>query len=194
MAAMRRQKVKAENDPLSLFMSQSNLINEEEEEEVVEEKVIPNVTNKKNNPLLNSLAPEKPIEYEPPPREQTKAPKVEETVKNVVSKEDNSPSAPPLQKEPDLESPKVPKPIPKQENSIVKSPPAPASVFETEEDIFLKKAPGARGEDDIFGTNDGELSELKFISSKDKSSPNKLNENDSEDDEKVLHILVYNIY
>jgi secreted Zn-dependent insulinase-like peptidase len=186
--AVRRQRVAADNDPLSLFLSQSAMIEAEDDEEIQEK--IETHSEPKSHRLINSLAPEKPIEYEPTPpvRQPITVPIIHETIKVEAQKE--------LQKEKALPSPPAlptPAPIPSpvmvtqtasnQEKHVVKTPAAPNSIFETDDDIFLKKAPQKK-EDDFFGA-DGELSELKFISTKVKSNPVKLDENDSDEDEKV---------
>jgi hypothetical protein len=187
--AVRRQRVQVDNDPLSLFLSQSTLEDNEEDAEEIPEKCEAKPEPKASR-LINSLAPEKPIEYEPIPP--VKVPIIHESIKVETQKE--------IQKEKILPSvtptpvaATAPRPVPapvvpqaalKQEHHIVKPPAVPTSIFETEDDIFLKKAPQKK-EDDFFGT-DGELSELKFISTKAKSSPVKLEENDSDEDDKVL--------
>jgi hypothetical protein len=182
----RRQKVTAESDPLSLFLAQSATISSHEDEEDMEEEVVLTSQQPKASALINSLAPQKPIEYEPPtppPRETIQiAPQVQESVKISMKKEE-IPVAPVVA--PKQLAPTHPtQPVLKQEKEIIKPPPVPASVFEEEEDIFLKKAVKG-GDDDIFGEKDGELSELKFIATKEKTISNKLEDYDSDEEDKV---------
>lgn len=186
--AVRRQKVQAECDPLSLLISQSPSSHELEKDDDENEEVIPVIKNKKVNTLLNTLAPEKPIEYEPPPPapEQPKIHDIQKPVKVVIEEPPPPVVAPPASKPIPAPASKISQQLPpKQENPIVKAPSAPSSVFEAEEDIFLKKTSGGDA-DDIFGAKGGELSELKFISPKEKLTSTKLDDNDSEDDEKVF--------
>ena len=198
----RRQKVTAESDPLSLFLSQS-ATEEHEEEEIVEKVLLQTqqTSSKGTAGLINSLAPEKPIEYEPPtpPTRETikNSSPVEESIKVVMKKEENL--TPIVTKQPVPSQPTQPiqtTQVLKQTKEIpvpVPAPPVPASVFEEEDDIFLKKVvKKSVEEDDIFGTKSGELSELKFIGSKEKLIPNKLQEYDSDEEEKVCppHFII----
>jgi hypothetical protein len=194
----RREKVTADSDPLSLFLSQSNISCDEDAEDDMEEKADITVQQPKSATLINSLAPEKPIEYEPPippPREVVKvSSQVQEPAKVVAKKEEilTAPVVVATQQYPPTQPAQTTQPIQviKQEKKIIKPPPAPASVFEAEDDIFLKKAVKKSADDDIFGAQDGELSELKFISTKDKPISNKLEVYDSDEEEKVFTLLL----
>eukprot|EP00604_Paraphysomonas_vestita_P002220 CAMPEP_0174819294 /NCGR_PEP_ID=MMETSP1107-20130205/2432_1 /TAXON_ID=36770 /ORGANISM="Paraphysomonas vestita, Strain GFlagA" /LENGTH=313 /DNA_ID=CAMNT_0016032497 /DNA_START=29 /DNA_END=970 /DNA_ORIENTATION=- len=187
--SIRRQKVAVDSDPLSLFLSQgsNNNDNEEEEEEYNNEVEIKKqkeeeIKNEKlkSKTLVNTLAPGRDIDVIPTKevkevkekvhvnvveeRKEIKSTPIQSQVQSQVKQQEESETTKPA---PIQATPASVPVVKKQE--VKATPQGPTSVFETGEDIFLKKStPTSTLDDELFGSKNGELSELKSISSSSK--------------------------
>lgn len=156
-SSVRRQKVQADHDPLSIFLNQANTHEEEEEPQIEEVKA--KTLKPPSNNLANTLEKEKKSQVRSEPSVQiNNTSKVEKSLfegseaKPTPTQQQPTPNVVSVQSKLSTE-----KATPTIHSTKVAAPPvkaAPASVFESGDDIFLRvpKKSAEENPDDIFGS------------------------------------------